>query len=239
MHFDWSRRQMLKGASLAALGAPFLKFLTPGTAFAAGESSEEAAYTLPPLPYPYDGLEPHIDKQTLELHHDKHHAGYVKGLNATLQKMKDARKAGDFSGIKHLSRDLAFNGSGHVLHTLYWENMAPKGGGTPKGKLMEAIKADFGGYESFEKQFMDATNAVEASGWGILAWEPLGKRLLILEAEKHQDLTIWGVTPLLICDVWEHAYYLKYQNRRAEYVKAFFNVLNWGAVEKRYESAVA
>ena len=232
-----TRREAIMGMSLASLSIPLMKLSSPSSAFAATLPAEEP-YVLAPLPYPYDALEPHIDKQTLELHHGKHHNGYVQGFNAALTKLKEARAAGDFSLIKHLSRELAFHGSGHLLHTLYWENMGPDGGGKPKGLLMDALTAHFGGYEQFEKQFMAATITVEASGWGVLAYEPLGRRLLIFQAERHQHLTIWGVVPLLICDAWEHAYYLKYQNRRADYVKAFFNVINWDTVGKRLEKAL-
>ena len=188
-----------------------------------------------PLPYAYDALEPWIDKETLTIHHDKHHAGYVKSFNITLRKLSDARASGDYSLIKHWSRELAFHGSGHVLHTLYWENMSPKGGGKPEGEILAAREKSFGGFDRFRKQFAAATKAVEGSGWGIMAFEPFRGYLVILQAEKHQDLTIWGIYPLLVCDVWEHAYYLKYQNRRAEYVKNFFNLIHWPAVEKRYE----
>ena len=201
--------------------------------------SKDGTYVLPGLPYAYDALEPYIDKQTLTLHHDKHHDGYVKGLNSALAKLAEARKAGDYSLIKHYSKELAFHGSGHVLHCLYWNSMSPKGGGMPSGELAKAIAADFGSVEAFAAQFSAATKAVEASGWGVVAYEPNGKHIMILQAEKHQDLTVWGVAPLLICDVWEHAYYLKYQNRRAEYVDNFMKVVNWSFAEERLKSARA
>ncbi|MBI4773762.1 MAG: superoxide dismutase [Deltaproteobacteria bacterium] len=192
---------------------------------------------LPPLPYAYDALEPFIDKETLTLHHDKHHAGYVKGFNEALDALAKARAEGDYSLIKHWSRELAFHGSGHVLHSLYWTNMAPKGGSGPDENLLNAINQSFGDLDKFKAQFEAATVAVEGSGWGVLAFEPYRGYLLVLQAEKHQDLTIWGVIPLLICDVWEHAYYLKYQNRRKEYVAGFMNIINWAEVGKRYSHA--
>jgi Fe-Mn family superoxide dismutase len=188
---------------------------------------------LPPLPYAYDALEPYIDKETLTIHHDKHHAAYVNGFNTAMKKLEEARASGDYSLIKHWSREFAFNGSGHVLHSLYWLNMSPKGG-EPKGDLLEALKKSFGSLEQSKKQFVAATTGVEASGWGVLAYEPYMGNLVILQAEKHQDLTIWGVCPLLVCDVWEHAYYLKYQNRRAEYVDNFMKIINWEEVAGRY-----
>ena len=150
-----------------------------------------------------------------------------------MKKLKEARNTTDYGLIKHWSREFAFNGSGHVLHTLYWNSMSP-GGGEPGGDLMKAIEKSFGGLQPFYDQFAAATKAVEASGWGILAYEPYRGHLVVLQAEKHQDLTIWGALPLLVCDVWEHAYYLKYQNRRAEYVMNFLKIIDWKKVETRY-----
>jgi Fe-Mn family superoxide dismutase len=197
------------------------------------------AHELPPLPYPYDALEPYIDEQTMRLHHDIHHAGYVKGLNTAEEKLAEARKAGDFVLVKHWSREAAFHGSGHLLHSIFWPNMiaASKAKAAPEGALARAIDRDFGSFEAFRAQFEAASNAVEGSGWGILAYRPADDSLVILQAEKHQNLTQWGVVPLLVLDVWEHAYYLKYQNRRGEYVKNFFNIINWDDVAKRYDKA--
>jgi Fe-Mn family superoxide dismutase len=237
MDHSFTRREMIEGFGLSvmALGLGGLH----STANASDKKGErpmvQGECKLLPLPYAYDALEPWIDKETLTIHHDKHHAGYVKNFNITIRKLSEARASGDFSLIKHWSRELAFHGSGHVLHTLYWENMSPKGGGKPKGEILAAMEKSFGEFDLFKKQFAAATKAVEGSGWGIMALEPFRGYLVILQAEKHQDLTIWGVYPLLVCDVWEHAYYLKYQNRRAEYVENFFNLIHWPEVEKRYE----
>ena len=197
-------------------------------------------YTLAPLPYDYDALEPHIDAETMKLHHDIHHAGYVAGLNNALKKLDEARKSGDMGLVKHWSREEAFHGSGHFLHEIFWNNMSPNGGGEPTGALAEAIKADFGSYDAFAKQYSAAAGAVEGSGWAILGYKKADDgsgQLMIVQAEKHQNLTVQGIIPLLVLDVWEHAYYLRYQNRRPEYVKAFFNVINWDDVAKRYEAA--
>ena len=194
-------------------------------------------HELPPLPYAYDALEPHIDEQTMRLHHDVHHAGYVKGLNTAEQKLQEARLAGDFSLIKHWSRELAFHGSGHLLHTLFWENLAADPVREPAGELAQAIQRDFSGYEAMRNQLQAAAVAVEASGWAILAFQPNIPSLMILTAEKHQDLGYWGCVPLLAIDVWEHAYYLKYQNRRPDYVRALFNVVNWADVGARFDAA--
>lgn len=194
-------------------------------------------HELPPLPYDYNALEPHIDEQTMRLHHDIHHASYVKGLNTAEEKLAEARKSGDFGLVKHWSREEAFHGSGHFLHTIFWENMAPKAGGKPEGEVAKAIDQAFGGFDSFSSQFQAAANGVEGSGWGILAYQPQVDNLVILQAEKHQNLTQWGVVPLLVLDVWEHAYYLKYQNKRPDYTKAFFNIINWQDVNERYQKA--
>lgn len=194
-------------------------------------------HTLPPLPYDYNALEPHVDEQTMRLHHDLHHKSYVDGLNKAEEKLAEARQSGDWAAVKHWSREQAFHGSGHFLHCIFWENMSPNGGGQPKGKLAAAIEKDFGSFEAFAAHFKAAANAVEGSGWGILAYQPAGDQLVILQAEKHQNLTQWGVVPLLVIDVWEHAYYLKYQNKRPAYTDAFCNVVNWDNVAERYAKA--
>jgi Fe-Mn family superoxide dismutase len=199
---------------------------------------ENGQYTLPPLLYGYDALEPMYDERTLKIHHDKHHAGYVKGLNATLAKLADVRRSGDFAAIKCLSIDLAFNGSGHILHTLFWHSMKPGGnGGQMPVELKSALDESFGSADSAQAQFAAATKAVEASGWGILAFEPVSQKLLVLQCEKHENLTMWGVVPILVCDVWEHAYYLKYQNNRGEWVDNFMKLANWDFAAQRLVAA--
>ncbi len=198
------------------------------------------AHELPPLPYPYDALEPYIDEETMHLHHDIHHKGYVAGLNRAEEKLAEARASGDLTLAKHWEREAAFHGSGHFLHSIFWTNMAPAGeggGGQPDGDLAAAIQKDFGSYDAFAAQFSAASAQVEGSGWGILAYRPVDGRLVVLQAEKHQNLTQWGVVPLLVLDVWEHAYYLKYRNKRADYVKAFFDVIHWSDVAARHAAA--
>jgi Fe-Mn family superoxide dismutase len=198
------------------------------------------AHELPPLPYDYSALEPYIDEQTMHLHHDIHHKGYVDGLNTAEKKLAEARAAGDYALVKHWSREAAFHGSGHFMHALFWPNMAANGhggGGEPKGELAEQIKKDLGSFEAFKKHYSAAAVAVEGSGWAVLAWQPQGKQLVVLQSEKHQQLTQWGVVPLLVLDVWEHAYYLKYQNKRAAYVEAWWNVVNWADVAARLGKA--
>lgn len=191
-------------------------------------------YQVPPLPYDYSALEPLCDEQTMRLHHDKHHAAYVKGLNEALKKLEAARQANDYSTIQGLSLQVAFNGSGHVLHTLFWHSMSPDKPQVPAG-FDTALKDSFGSVENAQSQFAAATKAVEGSGWGILAYEPIADKLLILQCEKHQNLTIWNAVPLLVADVWEHAFYLQYQNNRAGWVDAFMKMANWPFAAARLE----
>lgn len=198
-----------------------------------------ASHTLPPLPYAYNALKPVIDEQTMHLHHDKHHAGYVKGLNAAEKKLEEAKKTKDFSAIKSLERDLAFHGSGHILHSIFWNNLTPDSKGKPGGALLQSITNEFGSFETFKSHMIAATVSVEASGWGIFAYQPILGKLVILQAEKHQNLTQWGAIPLLVIDVWEHAYYLQYQNRRADFVQNIFDIINWDDVSARFKNAVS
>ena len=193
------------------------------------------AHELPPLPYDYNALEPHIDEQTMRLHHGKHHQAYVTGLNNAEAKLKESREKNDFALVKHWERELAFHGSGHFLHCIFWENMAPNAGGKPTGTLLSTIEKTFGSYESFLSQFKAAGAAVEGSGWVLLVKNCMTQALEILTAEKHQDLGQWVVAPLLVLDVWEHAYYLKHQNNRGSYIEAFKNVINWQDVQKRFD----
>jgi superoxide dismutase, Fe-Mn family len=239
-----TRREALGALGLAAAGGWIALGTDPvwaaPTENAAQDPPEPRPYELPALPYAYDALEPHIDEQTMRLHHDIHHAGYVKGLNRALNRLEGLRKLGDYDLIKYWSREAAFHGAGHILHTLFWRNMSPDGGGKPRSKLLDSmIKRDFGSFDQFSSQFQAASGSVEGSGWGILAYEPIGRRLVVLQAEKHQNLTQWGCIPLLVVDVWEHAYYLRYQNRRGSYVDAFMKVVNWDDVAQRLEKAVA
>lgn len=194
-------------------------------------------HRLPKLPYSYNALEPVISEEIMRLHHTKHHQTYVNGLNKAEEEMKKARETGDFSLIKHWEREAAFHGSGHYLHSIFWYNMHPKGGGKPKGQLSKSIDDTFGSFENFKKHFSEAAKNVEAVGWAILVWAPRAHRLEILTAEKHQNLTQWDVIPLLVLDVWEHAYYLQYKNERAKYVDNWWNIVNWRDVEQRYSIA--
>lgn len=199
---------------------------------------ENGQYTLPDLPYDYDALEPLYDQQTLRIHHDKHHAKYVKKLNEALAKLETARKNNDYSAIMAISNEIAFNGSGHILHTLFWHSMKPGGnGGKVPSDFKSILDESFGSSDIAMQQFSAATIAVEGSGWGILAFEPISNKVIVLQCEKHQNLTLWGVVPLLVCDVWEHAYYLKFQNEREKWVANFMKLANWECAAQRFEEA--
>src|SRR6056297_1498038 len=194
-------------------------------------------YELPDLPYDYDALEPTIDQRIMELHHDKHHQGYVDGANAALDLLKEMRESGDMSKVKAVKRDLSFNLSGHVNHTVFWENMSPDGGGEPTGDLADAIDRDFGSFDQFKSEFAATAKGVEGSGWGMLVHDQVADQLVVIQAENHNNLAVQGSTPLLVCDVWEHAYYLQYENNRGEYVDNFWDVVNWDDVEARFQQA--
>lgn len=186
-------------------------------------------YTLPPLDYAYNALEPHIDEATMRLHHDIHHAGYVKGLNKATAKVAEAMETGDFDLIKHWERELAFHGAGHFLHSIFWKVMGPEQGQISK-KLKKYINKSFGSEANFKKLFFNATKSVEGSGWGILAYQPDADKLVVLQAEKHHNQSQWVSMPILVCDVWEHSYYLNYQNKRGDYINGFMKVVNWNNV---------
>jgi Fe-Mn family superoxide dismutase len=192
------------------------------------------AYTLPDLPYDYAALEPHYSAEVLQLHHDKHHAAYVEGANDTLEKLEAARAKSDFNAIVGLQKSMAFNVSGHVLHSLFWKNLSPDGGGKPEGELAAAIERFFGDFEAFKAQLAAATTTVQGSGWGALAWEPTGQRLIVEQVYDHQGNVGNGSEPLLVIDAWEHAYYLQYKNVRADYVEAIWEIVHWTDVAERF-----
>ncbi len=194
-------------------------------------------HKLPPLPYPYQALEPYIDEETMRIHHDKHHKSYVDGLNKAEMELQRARNKNSFELIKYWERELSFNGAGHYLHTIFWNVMGPNGGGTPPNPLAEEINLSFGSFEKFKRQFSKAAEKVEGSGWAALVWVPRSHRLEILQFEKHQNLSQQDMIPLLVLDVWEHAYYLKYQNKRKDYIDAWWNVVNWDYVVQRFQQA--
>jgi len=200
------------------------------------------AYELPDLPYPFDALEPHIDAKTMEIHHDKHHAGYVKKVNAALENSDLGNQS-----IEDLCRNISSvpenirtavrnNGGGHANHSLFWTIMGPNAGGEPSGPLADAIDSELGGFAKFKEDFSSTAAGQFGSGWGWLCVDPSGK--LVIESTPNQDNPyMHGNTPILGVDVWEHAYYLKYQNKRPDYIAEFFNVINWNAVAERYKAA--
>jgi len=243
MRTNQSRRDLLKFGSFAFLSTGAMEESALGRKASSNSSSgafkeahKDGMYRLPPLPYDYNALEPICDEKTMRVHHDKHHETYVKGLNAAMEQIEAARKGNDYAPIQALSEKLAFHGSGHVLHTLFWHSMSPDKPEMPSN-LARAIEMSFGSVQNAQSQFAAATKAVEGSGWGVLVYEPIAGRLLILQAGKHQNLTIWNTVPLLVCDVWEHAYYLQYQNNRATWVDNFMKIANWPFAAARLEQA--
>ena len=191
-------------------------------------------YALPDLPYDLDALEPHLSAEILELHYRKHHAAYVKGANDTLDKLADAREQQEYGHIGQLEKSLAFHISGHVLHSLLWKNMSPEGGGTPNGGLGAALDRHFGSFDAFKSQLTSAADTLQGSGWGALSWEPLGKRLVVEQVFDHQGNVGNGTLPILVIDMWEHAYYLQYQNRKKEWLDSFWQLVNWTDVAERF-----
>jgi superoxide dismutase, Fe-Mn family len=196
-------------------------------------------YALPDMPYDYAALEPAITGEILELHHAKHHAAYVKGANDTLEQIAETREKDQITPTQlvGLEKTFAFNLSGHVLHTIFWQNLSPDGGDRPDGALADAIDEHLGGFEAFKKQLTVATASVQGSGWGVLAWEPLGRRLIVEQVYDHHGNVGQGSTPLLVFDAWEHAYYLQYKNVRPDYVTKLWDLVNWNDVAARYTAA--
>ena len=194
-------------------------------------------YALPELPYAHNALEPHVKKEILELHHGKHHAAYVTNANATLDKLEEARSKGDFAAMPAMERALAFNVAGHVLHSIFWKNLKPNGGGAPTGALAEQINKDLGSFDNFKKQLDAASSTVFGSGWGAVVWEPVLGRLITTQIYDHQSNFTVGGTPIMVVDAWEHAWYLQYQNRKAEFFAALWNVFNWDDISARLDEA--
>ncbi|MGE9292228.1 MAG: superoxide dismutase, partial [Puniceicoccales bacterium] len=240
-----NRRSFVGAAGLAGLGLLGASRAQAAPTSASSDSvlfevpmSADGQYELPPLPYAYDALEPSIDAETMRLHHDIHFKGYMDGLNKALAKLKEQRAEEDFPEVSYWQNQLSFNGAGYNLHTVFFQNMAPAGSTKLSSSLKKTIADHFGGFENFKSQFSAVAKRVQGSGWGLLGYQSFGKKLVVLQAEKHQNLTQWGVIPILTLDVWEHAYYLKYQNRRGEYVDKWWDVVNWDNVAERTEAAM-
>ena len=196
-------------------------------------------YTLPELLYDYAALEPHISAKIMELHHDKHHAAYVAGANAALEQLEEARANGSYGNVSKLSKDLAFNLGGHTNHSIFWKNLSPEGGDKPIGELAAAIDEFFGSFDKFREHFTNVALTIQGSGWAILAWDTVGKRLIIEQLYDQQGNISVALIPVLQLDMWEHAFYLDYQNVKGDYVKAFWNIVNWADVAERFERAVS
>jgi superoxide dismutase, Fe-Mn family len=194
-------------------------------------------YTLPELGYDFSALEPNISGRIMELHHDKHHKAYVDGANTALAKLAEARDANDFANVNKLEKDLAFNLAGHVNHTVFWTNLSPDGGDKPEGELASAIDDNFGSFDKFVAHFTAVSAGIQGSGWGALVWDSLGEKLLIQQYYDHQGNFATGTVPLLLLDMWEHAFYLDYVNVKADYIKAFWNIASWGNVQERFTVA--
>ncbi|NCD15753.1 MAG: superoxide dismutase [Actinobacteria bacterium] len=198
-----------------------------------------AVYTLPELPYDYAALEPHISAKIMQLHHDKHHQAYVDGANTALDKLAAARESGDFAAINLYEKNLAFNLGGHVNHSIFWQNLSPNGGGAPEGEVAAAIADSFGSFEGFKGQFTAAATGIQGSGWAVLAFDAASGKLVTYQLFDQQGNVPVGVLPLLQLDMWEHAFYLDYLNVKADYVKAFWNIVNWENVAERLAQATS
>ena len=196
-------------------------------------------YALPDLPYDYAALEPAISGEILQLHHGKHHAAYVAGANTTFERLAEARDKQAWDGLVGLEKTLAFNVSGHVLHSIFWSNLSPDGGDRPDGDLATALQEHFGSFDAFATQLTTATTTVQGSGWGVLAWEPLGRRLIVEQVYDHHANVGITAVPLLVFDAWEHAYYLQYRNVRPDYVQRLWDLVNWTDVAERLRAAQA
>jgi Fe-Mn family superoxide dismutase len=194
-------------------------------------------FKLPPLPYDYEALEPHISGEIMELHHDKHHRAYVDGANQALEKQIAARAKDDYTSLAALERAVAFNVSGHILHSIFWRNLSPDGGGEPAGELGKAIARDFGDFAHFKKQLVQTAATIMGSGWGALVFDPVSRRLGTTQIHDHQsDVTQAGV-PLMVIDAWEHAYYLQYKNQKMDFFMAVWNLWDWEDIADRLARA--
>jgi len=195
-----------------------------------------AEYTLPELPYDYAALEPHISGKIMQLHHDKHHQAYVTGANTALQQLGEARESGNFGAINKLEKDLAFHLGGHVNHSIFWTNLGPDTK-VPEGELAAAIDEFFGSFEKFQAQFAAVANGIQGSGWSVLAWDVVGQKLATFQLFDQQGNIPFGLVPIFMLDMWEHAFYLDYLNVKADYVKAVWNIVDWENVAARFENA--
>ena len=193
-------------------------------------------YVLPKLPYEYDALEPHISKEIMTLHHTKHHQAYVDGANLAVEKLAQARENNDYTAINMWEKNLAFNLGGHTNHSIFWTNLTPNGGKI-NGEIQTKINEEFASFEKFQAHFESVALGIQGSGWAILGWDTIAKKLLIFQLFDQQANVPTGIVPLLMLDMWEHAFYLDYLNVKANYVKAFWNIVNWENVNQRFLTA--
>ena len=196
-----------------------------------------STYTLPDLPYDYSALDPHISGRIMELHHDKHHAAYVAGANQAFDALADARDRDDLAAVNLFEKNLAFHLGGHTNHVIFWENLSPDGGGEPEGELAAAIAEQFGTFAKFQAHFAATATGMQGSGWAVLGWDSIGQRLAVFQLFDQQANVPLGIVPLLMLDMWEHAFYLDYLNVKADYVKAFWQIANWPDVAARLDRA--
>ncbi|HCQ19343.1 superoxide dismutase [Dermacoccus nishinomiyaensis] len=196
-----------------------------------------ADYSLPELPYDYAALEPYISGEIMELHHDKHHATYVKGINTAVDQLSEMRDKEEFTFLGTLEKNLAFHLGGHVNHSVFWTNMSPDGGDKPVGDLAARIDADFGSLDKFRAQFEANALGVQGAGWSVLTWDMVAQKLYIVQHFDHQGNVPICMVPLLMLDMWEHSYYLQYKNDKATFVKQWWNIVNWADVQARFEKA--
>jgi len=238
-----TRREALKTTLLASTALATVPTLAQVPTITSSTDAPPGPFVLPPLPYPFDALEPHIDARTMEIHHDRHHGTYVANLNKAIAQVKQLRTQ---SSVEDLLKNLTTvpesirtavrnNGGGHFNHSLFWQMMKKNGGGEPKAELGKAIESDFGSFDDFKSKFTEAATKVFGSGWAWLVWQE--KRLAVTSTPNQDSTLSQGAIPLLGLDVWEHAYYLKYQNKRADYINAWWNVVNWDFVTERYRKA--
>ncbi len=244
-HIDPSRRKFLAAGAAGMLMAGMARAQSPSPAAGAAGLAEilypgavqNGRYVLPDLRYPYDALEPHIDAETMQLHHSRHHKSYVDGLIQAEEQLAKMRQNDEWDQVEHWEQKAAFHGAGHFLHAIFWVCMGPEGRrGEPSQALARRIEQDFGSHDAMLAQFRRASQSVEGNGWGLLTWSIPAQKLVVLQARNHQNATQWANIPLLVIDVWEHAYYKKYGPGRADYINAFLEVVDWADVSRRFEA---
>jgi len=235
-----ARREFLTKATTAGAG---LVLASTSSVLQAAEATgysdklvdADGKYSAAPLPFAYDALEPVIDSRTVEVHYNFHHKPAVVAANKAEEALTKARESNDFALVKFYEKELSFQLSSHILHTIYWTSISGKGA-DPGGELAKAIDKNFGSYARFKAQLFAASMNVEASGWGVVGYHPATGKLMVLQCENHQKLTAWGVQPILVLDVFEHAYYLRYQNKRNDYLTQLFTLLNWENAGQRFSA---